>query len=133
MKALLDTHVWLWMLAAPERLGSARRLVEDPRNELLLSAASVWELAIKASLGRLSLPQPAERFVPDRVRRTGVVPLAIEHEHALAAAALPPLHRDPFDRLLVAQARALDVPLMTADAQVLRYDVPTIAVGASET
>lgn len=128
MRALLDTHVWLWMLAAPERLGSVRPLVEDARSELLLSAASVWEIAIKAAAERLVLPEPAERFVPDRMRRTGVVPVPIEAAHALTAAALPPLHRDPFDRLLIAQARALGVPLVTADAQVMRYDVPIVAV-----
>lgn len=128
MRALLDTHVWLWMLTAPERLGRARPLVDDVRSQLLLSAASVWEIAIKSATERLVLPEPVERFVPDRMRRTGVVPVAIEPAHALGAATLPPWHRDPFDRLLVAQARALGVPLVTADAQVMRYDVQVIAV-----
>lgn len=130
MKVLLDTHVWLWMLAAPERLGSARPLLEDARNELLLSAASVWEIAIKHALGRLELPLPASRYVPDRMRRTAVVPVSIEPAQALAVADLPPLHRDPFDRLLVAQARHLGVPIATADPLVAAYDVAVLEVGS---
>lgn len=129
MTVLLDTHVWLWMLSAPERLGRAAPVLEDARNELLLSAASVWEIAIKASLGRIALPLPASRYVPTRMRRTGVVPVAVEAAHAVAVADLPLLHRDPFDRLLVAQARSLGVPIATADPLVAAYDVAILDVG----
>ncbi len=128
MRLLLDTHVWLWMLTAPDRLGAARALVADPANELLLSAASSWEIAIKYGLGRLPLPAPPPVYVPERLRSTGVTPLPIEHSHTLEVAELPPLHRDPFDRLLVAQARLLGVPLLTDDEQIAVYEVSTISL-----
>ena len=129
MTLLLDTHVWLWMLAAPERLGEARAVLEDGERTLLLSAASSWEIAIKHQLGRLELPQPPERFVPDRLRLTGVTPIAIEHVHVLEAGRLPAHHRDPFDRVLVAQARHLGVPIATADPVIRSYDVTVHWVG----
>ncbi len=132
MTLLLDTHVFLWLLTTPERLGEQLSALEDPGTELLLSAASSWEIAIKYSLGRLPLPEEPGRYVPDRMRAIGVSPLRIEHGHALAVAALPPLHRDPFDRLLVAQAQALDVPLVTADPLVVRYPASTVLVGQAE-
>ena len=129
MTLLLDTHVWLWMLATPERLGEVRVTLEDRERTLLLSAASSWEIAIKHELGRLLLPQPPERFVPDRIRATGVTPIAIEHVHALEAGRLPKHHRDPFDRVLVAQARHLDVSIVTADPLIRAYDVAVLWVG----
>jgi PIN domain nuclease of toxin-antitoxin system len=127
---LLDTHAFLWLHTDRARLGEHLALVEDPRTERLLSAASSWEIAIKHRLGRLPLPEPPQRYVPSRMRAIGAVGVPIEHGHALAVAALQPLHRDPFDRLLVAQARALDVPLLTADAVLARYPVRTLLVGA---
>ncbi len=128
MKLLLDTHVFLWLLTEPERLGEHLRTVENPANGMLLSAASSWEIAIKVRLGRLELPDDPTRYVPDRMRAIGAEPLAVEHAHALEVAALPPLHRDPFDRLLVAQARHLGLTILTADAAVARYDVRTMLV-----
>jgi PIN domain nuclease of toxin-antitoxin system len=125
---LLDTHVFLWLNTEPERLGERLSLVEDQRSELLFSAASSWEIAIKHGLGRLPLPEPPDRYVPTRMRAIGAIALAIEHTHALAVAALPPLHRDPFDRLLVAQAGLLDVPILTADPIVAEYPVQTLMV-----
>jgi PIN domain nuclease of toxin-antitoxin system len=130
MKALLDTQVWLWMLGAPDRLGDqARRLVEDPATTLLLSAASSWEIAIKWGLGKLELPDPPEDYVPDRIRSSGVTPLPIEHSHALGVASLEAHHRDPFDRLLVAQAIAEDIPILTADPVFDRYPIQPIPAG----
>jgi len=126
---LLDTHVWLWMLTAPERLGETRATLEDAGRTLLLSAASSWEISIKYELGRLALPQPPERFVPERIQATGVTPIAIEHVHALEAGRLPTHHRDPFDRVLVAQARYLDVPIVTTDPLIRAYDVAVLWVG----
>lgn len=128
MKLLLDTHVFLWLLARPERLGRHRETVEDSRNELLLSAASSWEIAIKVGLGRLQLPDDPRRYVPERMRAVGARPLPVEHAHALAVAELPLLHRDPFDRMLVAQARQQKLRIVTADPQITRYDVTTILV-----
>jgi len=128
LRLLLDTHVFLWLNTEPERLGEHLPLVEDRNTELLLSAASSWEIAIKHRLGRLPLPEPPQRYVPTRMRAVGAQGLAIEHPHALAVAQLEPLHRDPFDRLLVAQARLLDVPILTADPMVARYPVQALLI-----
>ncbi len=94
MRVLLDTQAWLWMLAAPERLAPAtRKLLTKSANELLLSAASAWEIAIKHGLGKLRLPDTPERAVPELMARTGVVPLPVLHRHALRVATLPPWSR----------------------------------------
>lgn len=127
MKILLDTHCWLWMTSAPEKFSSAARaLVEDARNELFLSAASSWEIAIKYALGKLPLPAPPASYVPSRMAATGVVALAVEHPHALEVAGLPLHHADPFDRLLVAQARIERLPILTADPQLAAYEVEVL-------
>ena len=128
MRVLIDTHVFLWANHDPDRLGDRRGLVEDERTELLWSVASSWEIAIKCGLGRLTLPESPARYVPDRMRALGLTPLGIETSHALAVADLPPLHRDPFDRLLVAQAQALGVPILSADEAIERYDVEVLAI-----
>ena len=128
MNLLLDTHVFLWLQTEPERLGEHLHLVEDRRNDLLVSAASSWEIAIKYQLGKLPLPEAPERYVPRRVRAIGAHAIAVEHSHALAVANLPALHRDPFDRLLVAQALLLQLTIVTADPAVADYPAPTILV-----
>jgi PIN domain nuclease of toxin-antitoxin system len=128
---LLDTQVFLWLQTEPERLGDRLALVEDRRTTLLLSAASSWEMAIKYTLGRLPLPEPPERYVPTRMRAIGAEALPIEHAHALAVASLPDLHRDPFDRLLVAQAAVAGVAILTADPAVAQYPAETLLVGRS--
>ena len=128
MNLLLDTHVFLWLQTEPERLGEHLHLVEDRRNDLLVSAASSWEIAIKYQLGKLPLPEAPERYVPHRVRAIGAHAIAVEHSHALAVANLPALHRDPFDRLLVAQALLLDLTLVTADPAVADYPASTILI-----
>ena len=116
------------MLAAPERLAPAsRRLLTKSDNELLLSAASAWEIAIKHGLGKLRLPDTPERAIPELMACTGVVPLPVLHRHALRAATLPRKHRDPFDRLLVAQAQIEDLAILTADRSFRLYDVKVIA------
>lgn len=128
MTVLVDTHVWLWILTAPSRLASAARdLVEDGQTTVLLSAVSSWEIAIKYALGRLPLPEPPERYVPERIHQSGVEPLTIDHSHALRVSVLEPHHRDPFDRLLIAQAQVERVPLLTADRVFALYDVEIIA------
>jgi len=127
MKILLDTQCWLWMVASPERLSDrARSLIEASDNELYLSAASAWEIAIKHSLGKLRLPEPPARYVPSRLDVLRTLALPIEHDHALHVATLPAHHRDPFDRLLIAQAQLEDLPILTADPLFARYDVTTI-------
>jgi PIN domain nuclease of toxin-antitoxin system len=128
LQLLLDTHIFLRLLTEPERLGKHLNSLEDPGNQLFLSAASSWEIAIKAQLGRLELPDDPKRWVPDRMRAIGAEPLPVEHNHALAVFDLPLLHRDPFDRLLVAQARGHRLRIVTADNMIDRYDVETLLV-----
>ncbi len=124
MKILLDTQCWLWMLADPERLReSARQLLASPDNEILVSAASSWEIAIKYSIGRLPLPAEPAVLVPRWLADSRVSSLPIEHEHALQVSRLPHHHRDPFDRILVAQAQIERLPILTADRQLASYDV----------
>jgi len=128
MRILLDTQCWLWMAASPEKLSArARSLVETTEHELLLSAASAWEIAIKHALGKIRLPEPPARYVPSRVETLRTVPLPIELEHALRVATLPPHHRDPFDRVIIAQAQIENLPILTADAVFGRYGVDVIA------
>ena len=127
MRLLLDTQVWLWMVAAPERLApSARTLVTAADNELFFSAASAWEIAIKHALGKLTIPEPPDLFVPRLMTQLGITPLPVLHRHALHVATLPPRHRDPFDRLLVAQAQLEDLPILTADRGFGLYEVDVV-------
>jgi PIN domain nuclease of toxin-antitoxin system len=128
LRLLLDTHVFLWLQTEPERLGEHLPVVQDDRTILLLSAASSWEIAIKYELGRLPLPEAPERYVPTRMRAIDAEGLPVEHAHALAVASLPTLHRDPFDRLLIAQSRAVGAPLLTADPAVAQYPAETLLV-----
>ena len=115
------------MLAAPERFTAAsRKLVASPKHELLLSAASAWEIAIKYAIGKLPLPEAPDRLVPTLMAKTGVIPLPVLHRHALHVATLPPRHRDPFDRLLVAQAQLESLPMLTADPSFKLYDVEVL-------
>ena len=122
MRILLDTHVWLWMMAEPGRLSQpARESLSNRSNDLFLSAASAWEITIKHQIGKLPLPCPPWQFVPERLERDGITPLPIEPRHALGTGLLPPLHRDPFDRLLIAQAAAEELTLFSVDEKVLAY------------
>ena len=121
MKLLLDTHVLLWAAGQPDRLSSeARALIDDPDNELLFSAASLWEVAIKRGLGR-----PDFRVDPRLLRRglidNGYLELPITSAHAVATDSLPSLHKDPFDRILVAQSTVEGITLLTTDPLVARY------------
>lgn len=127
MRILLDTHCWLWMLVTPERFSeSTREMLESSEHELFLSAASTWEIAIKYALGKLPLPDPPREYVPDRMLSSGVTGLSVEHRHSLLVADLPSHHRDPFDRLLVAQAMVESMPVLTADSHLSLYEVETI-------
>jgi PIN domain nuclease of toxin-antitoxin system len=113
------------MIAEPERFGTEMAaLLQNSTNDLLLSAVSSWEIAIKHSLGKLSLPAPPAKYVPEQIAKTGVTPLPVEHSHALRVASLPSHHRDPFDRLLIAQAEGEGATLLTADRQFAPYGIP---------
>lgn len=130
MRLLLDTHVLLWAQADPARLGATRALLLAGDNDLVVSAASAWEIAIKTSIGRLHLPEPAGTWVPSRTAALGAVSLPVTEADAVGVASLPLLHRDPFDRLLVAQAKRLGLVLVSADEAVLQYDVESVRVAA---
>lgn len=133
MRVLLDTEAWLWGLLAPDRLGTrAQELIEGQRYPLFLSAASSWEIAIKVGLGKLRLPEPAERYVPSRLADQGIEALPIQHSHALHVASLPRHHSDPFDRLLVAQAQLERMAILSADPVFTSYGVQTIWAGHGE-
>jgi PIN domain nuclease of toxin-antitoxin system len=126
VKALLDTNVFLWLDDQPECLGDvAERLAAA---ELLVSAVVAWEIAIKFAVGRLRLRLPPDRLVPEAIRVMQAQPIAVEHRDALGVAVLPPIHRDPFDRLLVAQAIAYDATLVTGDHRLAEYPVQTLLV-----
>ena len=126
---LLDTHVWLWLQTTPERMRQeVVELLADRANTLLLSAASSWEIAIRYRLGKLPLPEPPVDYVPERMRLSGVTALPIEHAHALRVGALPEHHGDPFDRLIIAQAQLLSVPIVTGDGQFAAYEVETVPI-----
>jgi PIN domain nuclease of toxin-antitoxin system len=128
VKLLLDTHCWLWLESDPERFSaSVKRRLEAGGTELWLSSASVWELAIKIRLGKLELPEPLEKYVPVRLRRSAIGSLPVRLEHALEIAALPPHHNDPFDRMLIAQARCERLTLLSADRAFDRYDVDLLS------
>jgi PIN domain nuclease of toxin-antitoxin system len=125
VRLLVDTHVWLWLQAEPRRIDDGvLDLLADPGHELLLSAASGWEIAIKYALGKLPLPEPPSAYVPDRMRRSGATGLSVDHRHALGVADLPAHHRDPFDRLLIVQAQLEGLQIVTEDRSFAAYDVP---------
>lgn len=124
MKLLLDTHVVIWWLSAPERMSSKTlKAITASETQVYLSAAVTWEMAIKASLGRLELPKSPMALSRELIYAHGFLPLYIEHDHAARAAGLPQIHQDPFDRLLIAQAQSEKFTLVTADAKMKQYDV----------
>jgi PIN domain nuclease of toxin-antitoxin system len=124
VKLLLDTHSFLWWITDDRRLpASARAILADPANELFLSAASGWEISIKCRIGKLHLAEAPEAFIPRHLSANNIQSLPVQMEHALRVSSLPPLHRDPFDRLLVAQSQLERIPLITADPAVSQYAV----------
>ena len=124
---LLDTHAFVWMASAPDRLGSkARARIEAPASVLFLSVASIWEMAIKSSLGRLEFPAGLPEFLEEQLASTRTRVLAIRAEHAVRVANLPWHHRDPFDRLLVAQAQFETLPILSRDAAFDAYSIERI-------
>lgn len=127
MRVLLDAHAFIWwVLDTPELSTVARDILADGENDVVLSTASCYEIAYKAEMGRLELPEPPEPYIRNRLVANSFRALPIELSHALQAATLPGIHRDPFDRMLVAQAMVEDLPILTADAAIRRYDVETI-------
>lgn len=124
MKLLLDTHLLLWSAGQPARLSSgARQLIEDPAHEPVFSTVSLWEISIKRALGRADF-QVEPRILRRGLLDNGYLELPMTSAHAVAIEALPPLHKDPFDRILIAQAMVEGILLLTADSQVSQYPGP---------
>lgn len=127
MRLLLDTHVMLWLAVSPAKLSEATlERVRDARQDLLMSTVSAWEISIKYANGKLPLSSVPAEFVPELQRRLKLSVLPIELTHAIRAGALPPLHRDPFDRMLVAQAMTHGLPIVTVDPRIAAYGVEVI-------
>jgi PIN domain nuclease of toxin-antitoxin system len=130
VKYLLDTHVFLWGVAAPAKLNKqAVSLLSSKGIELYLSPATSWEIAIKFALGALALSKSPSQFVPAGMQALALRSLEITHVHALHAGELPRHHSDPFDRMLIAQARSETMVLLTADSAFRKYDVETVFCG----
>jgi PIN domain nuclease of toxin-antitoxin system len=127
MKLLLDTHTFLWFIMGSSRLSKkARELIEDVNNERLLSIASLWEMAIKISIGKLTLVEPFEVLIPRQLKLNRIELLNIQIEHIATVAVLPFYHRDPFDRLLIAQCMVEILPLLNADESMDNYPIKRI-------
>lgn len=124
MRILIDTHIFLWWDNEPGQLPEqARAYCQDPANTLVLSVASVWEMQIKQQLGKLTLRLPLSQLIHEQQETNGVEVLPVTLEHALALETLPPLHKDPFDRLLIAQANSENIVLLTVDPIFKKYPV----------
>ena len=127
MKVLLDTHVFIWLDSAPEKLSpKAFAVCQDQDNELYLSMASVWEMQIKQQLGKLNLKLPLKQLIEEQCANNGLQILSIEADHIYALNELPLHHKDPFDRLLIAQAILEKMIIITSDTQFINYGVPLL-------
>ena len=127
MNLLLDTHVLIWWMEDNPRLGeNIRKVLLGRTAQPVVSAVSIWEISIKAAIGRITMPEPQELWVPRLRDEWGVHSLSVTFEHAIAVRTLPLHHNDPFDRMLIAQARCEDIALVTVDPAIAAYDVRTI-------
>ena len=127
MRLLLDTHIFLWFIEDTDLVPRASlRAIRDPRNQVFLSVASIWEVVIKHQLGKMPLPSPPETLLPQQRERHGIELLLIDEPTLRFLPSLPPLHRDPFDRILICQALEHDLTIVTVDADIQRYAVPTL-------
>jgi PIN domain nuclease of toxin-antitoxin system len=133
MRFLIDTHCWLWAVMSPDRLSpKAISMIESATNKVVLSCVSTLEIAIKVSIGKLHLSEPAHDFVYSQMAALSMTSLPVYLSHSLRVSELPLHHRDPFDRLLVAQSQIERVPLMTADEALAAYDIDIIWAGRGE-
>ncbi len=132
MRLLLDTQCWLWWFAQPEKLNEdAIKQIADETNEVWFSVASVWEMGIKVAIGKLPLPEQIDDYVSTRMTQLGARSLEIKVLHALRVAVLPLHHRDPFDRMLIAQAQIEDMTLVSADSTFNQYEISLLWAASS--
>jgi PIN domain nuclease of toxin-antitoxin system len=123
MKYLLDTHTLIWLIEAPSRISlKTKQILTSSENSIYLSSASLWEIAIKTSLGKLSLESPFEKLLDDLIS-TDITILQIENDYLMKLTTLPEIHKDPFDRLLIATALTEDLTIITTDENIHKYDV----------
>ncbi len=127
MRVLIDTHIFLWFYLEPHRIKqNARNFLNDAlNNEIFVSHVTAWEISIKYGIGKLKIPDVPEIWFPDRLRRAGFMQLPIEMRHALRVHNLPPLHKDPFDRLLISQADVENLTIITEDLNFTKYQIKT--------
>jgi len=126
VRLLLDTCTFLWLIGGGPLSAGAAVAIRAPQNDVLLSAISVWEIALKHGLGTLPLPEPPERLIPARRGTRGIASLDFDEISALQSVKLPPLHRDPFDRMLISQAIAHGLAIVTPDRAIAQYPVRVI-------
>lgn len=127
MRAILDTHAFIWwVMDDPQLSSTAKTIIANHSNLLFLSVASAWEIVIKARLGKLTLPEAPEIYIPNRLKMNRFESLAIQMVHALQVTHLPDLHRDPFDRIIIAQSQVERMPIVTVDRQIMQYSVDVI-------
>lgn len=127
MQLLLDTHIFLWYVSGDTRLSIATRdAIDEPNNDVFLSVGSFWEIVIKYELGKLPLPQALDRFIPAQRKAHGIQSLLFDENDARFLVGLPFHHRDPFDRMLVSQAMARVLTIVTVDPEIRKYSIPVL-------
>ena len=124
MNYLLDTHTFLWLISEPEKLSpKAKDIIKKPDNALFLSSASGWEVVIKTQIGKLFLPEQPDIYIPKQMELNSIELLAITMKHALNIFNLPYIHKDPFDRILISQSIIENIPIITSDTLITKYNV----------
>jgi PIN domain nuclease of toxin-antitoxin system len=127
MNALLDTHAFIWWVTdAPQLSSIAKNFIANPDNKIFFSVASVWEIIIKVNTGKLNIPEAVGTYITSRLTDNRFEVLGIELVHVLQVAKLPDLHRDPFDRIIIAQSQVMRMPIITIDRLIIQYDVDVI-------
>lgn len=127
MNVLLDTHAFLWwVIDDPQLSNTAKTIIADPTNTIYFSVVSAWEIIIKERTGKLALPEPPETYIPSRLSSNRFISLNVQMQQVLQIAALPDHHRDPFDRLLIAQSQVESLPLLTVDSLISQYSVNVV-------
>lgn len=127
MRILLDTHAFLWWVMNDSQLSdTAQSLITDPNNNVLFSTASAWEIVIKVNIGKLTLPESPTTYIPSRLASNQFEPMSIQMNHVLQVVNLPNYHRDPFDRILIAQSQVEQTTILTIDRLIIQYPVKTL-------